>query len=194
MLEECGITGANEGKLSELEESYANLYSPGEGPDKALLLLMVLGSGEYDYSSGTFTPSRNGVFWFDLEVIDLDRMYTNFLSGVSALSEGELDFENVREDTSQVGWEEGTGHTTISFEWQGEQHSLEATFYYDWFDVGVADKLNEIIIEHGDGKRLYFADDGGQGCIVFYRTPEWAADFQEETGIVLYERLRQDLA
>lgn len=185
-LERYGVTGTTEQMLDELEESYAR-FSPEAESDKTLLLLSVLGSGNYDYSSRTFTPSHNGVYSFDTEVFDLEKAYTTFLVGVSALDEEELDFENVREDTSQVNWEEGSGKTTIAFEWQGEQHVLEARVRNDWFDLSVAGELNEIIKKHESGKQLYFTDDGYQGCIVFYRTQEWAKRFQEETGIDLHD-------
>ena len=53
-------------------------------------------------------PAANGVYSFDMEVLCEDTMYTEFLRSVSALSKGELVFENIEEDTSAVNWEEGT--------------------------------------------------------------------------------------
>lgn len=97
-------------------------------------------------------------------------------------------FKNITEDTSGVDWDNGTGKRTVSFEWNGCTYTLEATFEHDWFDFNVAAGLNRIIIENGNGKRLYFTGDGYQECIVFYRDSEWADAFQKETGMVLSEK------
>ena len=112
-------------------------------------------------------------------------MYTDFLLGVSSLDKEELDFQNLTEDTSQVNWEEGPGKRTVSFTWNGKSYSLEAEMHNDWFDAGVANELGKIIKENSKDKQLFFADDGYQECIVFYRDKEWADNFQKETGLVL---------
>ena len=114
-------------------------------------------------------------------------MYTDFLTGISSLDKEELDFKNIQEDTSQMNWEEGTGKRTVTFEWKNKQFTLEAAVEDDWFDLNVANELNEIIKKSGNGKQLYFTGDGYQECIVFYRDPEWAKSFQTETGLELVE-------
>lgn len=76
-----GITGQ---LIHELETSYHTM--PIEIKlNKTAMLLSALGSGIYDHSEGTWQPGTNGVYSFDVEVYDLDHMYTHFLSGVSAL-------------------------------------------------------------------------------------------------------------
>ena len=64
-----------------------------------------------------------------LEFFNVEKMYTDFLTGVSSLDEEELDFKNIQEDTRQVNWEEGTGKRTVSFEWKHRQFTLEAEVY-----------------------------------------------------------------
>ena len=59
----------------------------------------------------------------------------------------------------------------------------------DWFDCGVANQLNQIIMEQQEGKRLYFGSDGYQNIYVFYRDAEWAVAFTEATGMQLAETL-----
>lgn len=114
-------------------------------------------------------------------------MYTDFLTGVSSLDKEELDFKNIQEDTSQVNWEEGTGKRTVTFEWKDKQFTLEAVVVDDWFDENVANELNKIIKEYGNEKQLFFASDGYQEGIVFYRDKKWADAFQMETGLELVE-------
>lgn len=149
------------------------------------MLLSALGSGTYDHSEGTWQPGTNGVYSFDVEVYDLDHMYTHFLSGVSALDKEELDFKNIQEDTSGIDWEEGTGTRTVTFEWNGKTFCIEAAGMNDWFDMNAANALNQILIENGNGKRLFFTDDGYQECIIFYRDADWADSFRKETGLAL---------
>lgn len=186
VLEKFEIGGITEQLIDELEESYSKM-PPEIELNKTAMLLSILGQGDYDYSEGTWQPYTNGVYSFDVEVFDIEKMYTNFLIGVSALDKEELDFKNIQEDTGNVNWDEGTGKRTVTFEWNEKTFCLEAEAMYDWFDLNVAKDLNEIIMENGNDKRLYFTDDGYQECIIFYRDAEWASAFQKETGLVFSE-------
>lgn len=189
VLEGLGITGCSDELISELEAieaEYADYYSAARtSSDRVLNLLCWIGMGEYDDQTWEWTPCDGGVYWFDAEVFRLDTMYTDFLRGVAAASCGELVFTDIQEDTSQVNWEQGTGKQSVSFCWNGERYTLEADVMNDWFDLEVIADLQEILNTRDDGKQLYFAFDGGQGFLVFYRDRPWAADFQAVTGIHL---------
>lgn len=181
-----GIQGTTAQMIEDLEQDYKSL-PPEVELNKAAMLLTVLGQGDYDFESMTWTPYENGVYTFDVEVFNVEKMYTDFLTGVSSLDKEELDFKNIQEDTSQVNWEEGTGKRTVTFEWKNRQFTLEAEVVDDWFDVSVANELNKIIKEYGNEKQLFFTSDGYQEGIVFYRDKEWADGFQLETGLGLVE-------
>lgn len=181
-----GIEGTTAQMIEDLEQRYEEL-PPEIEFNKAADLLTALGQGDFDYENMSWSPSENGVYTFDVEVFNVDKMYTDFLVGVSALDKEDLDFKNIEEDTSQVNWEEGTGKRTVTFEWKNKQFTLEATVENDWFDVNVANELNRIIKEYGDEKQLFFTSDGYQEGIVFYRDQEWADGFQTETGLELVE-------
>ena len=186
IFEKYGIQGITPELIEKMEKWYLEM-PPEVIIDKAADLLTVLGDGEYDFENMTWTPDENGVYAFDAEVFNVDKMYTDFLTGISSLDKEELDFKNIQEDTSQMNWEEGTGKRTVTFEWKNKQFTLEAAVEDDWFDLNVANELNEIIKKYGNGKQLYFTGDGYQECIVFYRDPEWAKSFQTETGLELVE-------
>nr|WP_317378815.1 hypothetical protein [uncultured Faecalimonas sp.] len=186
IFEKYGIEGMTTQMVEDLEQDYEKL-PPEVEFNKAAALLTVLGQGEFDYEDMSWIPYENGVYTFDVEVFNVDKMYTDFLTGVSALDREELDFRKIEEDTSQVNWEEGTGKRTVTFEWKNKQFTLEAAVEDDWFDVNVANELNKIIKEYGEGKQLFFTSDGYQEGIVFYRDPEWADGFQRETGLELVE-------
>jgi len=170
--------------IDELEEFSisTDYYAYGDGYSKVMDLLCYAGYGSYDETTWEWTPSNCGVYWFDMEVWNLDSMYSDFLRGVSALNPQELDFTNIQEDISKVNWEEGSGVQSASFDWNGQTYFLGGHVNYDWFDTQAADDLNRII--HAQtGKNLYFAYDGGQGFLVFYGTSEWAKEFKSVTDV-----------
>lgn len=183
-LKNFEITGITDELIQSLESDYVQL-PPDVEFDKTANLLTAVGAGTFDAATGTWTPTTNGVYCFDIEIYNLDTMYTDFLLGVSSLDKEKLNFQNITEDTSQVNWEEGTGKRIVSFTWNGKSYSLEAEMHNDWFDAGVANELGKIIKENSKDKQLFFADDGYQECIVFYRDKEWADNFQKETGLAL---------
>lgn len=184
-LEDLGITGCSEEMIAYLEQATKDFpsYYQNAG-NRTMSLLCCIGGGEYDEITWEWIPSQNGVYWFDAEVFDIEAMYSNFLTGVSAL-DSDLDFQITREWTENVNWNTGTGDQFVHFFWNGKEYTLHGKLDYDWFDFDVAEDLNEIIQDAGTGKQLYFSVDGGQGILVFYRDAQWAAEFQRKTGIAL---------
>lgn len=185
MLEELGVTGDPE-MIAELEadlKEYPELYYDNES--RILDVLYCMGCGTYDYDTWEWTPATGGVYSFDLECVDLDTMYSDYLRGVSAL-DPELDFKNITEDLSEANYEINKGKQSANFTWDGTSYRITGKLDYDWFDVGAADDLKNIIKDRDTGKQLYFASGYGS-IIVFYRDAAWAKQFESTTGIKLYE-------
>ncbi len=124
-------------------------------------------------------------FCFDMECMDLDNMYTIFVNSVAEIAGDDLVFTDIKEDTSKVDYESGTGTQTISFRCNGTPYQYDATVYYDWFDVGMLTFMNDAISEQSSDKHLYVTSDGYQECIVFCRTQDWVARLKKSTGIIL---------
>ena len=187
-LAPLGIT-ISERTIRELEEydaEYAaeygeDFYADGYG-SKISDLLYWEGSGIYDEETWEWTPSTSGIYWFDSEVMNVDSIYTDFLTGVSAMNP-DLSFSSIREDYSKVDLEAGTGTVIFSFDWQGRTYRMEAAYNYDWFDTAVLDEMCSIIESDGTEKRLYYAFDGGQGFFLYYGTPDCADTFEQITDI-----------
>ena len=79
-------------------------FSRGEQPwDFPLLLLDILGWGDYDYDTGEWTPTSNDVYAFDAEIFDIGWMYTLFLQGIAAIVPG-FDCTEVTEEIDE--WDE----------------------------------------------------------------------------------------
>lgn len=189
-LEPMGIH-IDEETITELEEFYASYDFEfyGSGYSKTLDLLCYAGYGTIDENTWEWTPSDSGVYWFDMEVWDINAMYSDFLRGVSALDPEELDFANIQEDLSRVNWDTGSGTQSASFDWNGQTFCIGGQVDYDWFDPQAGDDLSKIVAAQ-TGKQLYFAYDEGQGFLVFYGTQEWAKQFKAMTGINLTSSMR----
>ena len=157
--------------------------------DKTLLMLAEIGWGDYDYDSWEWTPSESGVYCFDMEVFDIECAYTDFLRGVSAASGGQLQFDNINEDLSEVDWDRGTGSRSVTFDFGGQTHIINTKEMNDWFDLTFADKVNDIIMEYGSGSRLWFTSNGWQEIFVFCGDEAWMEEFEEKTGCRLYDKL-----
>lgn len=120
--------------------------------DKTACLLSSLGRGTFHFHTGDWEPPQNGVYSFDMEGYNIEKMVTHFLLGVSAIGGDELVFTGIQEDTDGVDWEEGAGTRTVRFDWKGKTYPLAAKAMTDWFDPAVANKLNQIILAEGTGK------------------------------------------
>jgi len=119
-----------------------------------------------------------------MEAWEVSMMYTDFLTGVAAMSGGELEFTDIVEEDSNVNWEEGTGTKTVSFTFRGERYSLEAEMFYDWFDTGFLDEFARIVNGSGEEKKLWYLTDY-QLVNVFYQDDDWARQFRKQTGYSL---------
>lgn len=186
-LEALGIGGIDGETVEGLQKEWDALPEEyRQYSDKTLDLLTALGYGSYDPETWEWLPSSSDVYAFDMEALNVDSMYTDFLRGVAALGGGELDFTDFEENLDQVNWEQGTGKRSVSFTWNGERFQLNAKMMNDWFDVSVLDDLNGIIAPRCGGKQLYFAYDGGQMILVFYCDQAWAGSFEDMTGLPLW--------
>lgn len=154
-----------------LEDSPINLVSG--------TIFNYLGSKEYLVSKGVASSQLDKIYSFDMEVMDIERMYSIFLNQVMALSKGELVFSDISEDLSAVDLENGTGTFVVRFVYKGKSYEYPAKFYYDWFDPEIVLFVNQVLEEHGNEKRLYGMSDGYQALILFYATEEWATAFNQ---------------
>lgn len=189
-LKTLGIEGITDDMVTGLQKAWDE--SPEEYRmyvDKTANLLTELGFGTYDPETWEWSPSSTNVYAFDMEVLNLDTMYEDFLRGVAALGDGDLEFSNIEENLDKVDWDNGTGSRSVKFEWRGMNCHLGAEVMNDWFDLSVADDLNSLLAAHCDGKQLYFGSDGYQIVYVFYCDAEWAEAFVATTGMQLAERL-----
>lgn len=148
------------------------------------MLLSWWGYGEYD-DNWNWVPTSDQVYAFDCEVFNMSAMYTEFMNGVIAISGGEFAITDIEEDTSQVDYDKNEGKQILSFKYNGKPYTFEAEFYGDWLDCDVVGFMNDVFAAEGNPKRLLATDDGGQGCILFYNTPEWGKELEELTGMEL---------
>lgn len=148
------------------------------------LILNYLGVGKYDFEKNTWTPSSEDVYSFDMEVFDINTMYTNFFKGIMQITKGDIDITDIKEDLSQIDFEKGTGLHIVYFKYNGIPYEYQAKSYYDWFDHNIISFMNQVLHEHNIEKSLFMASDGWQNCILFYNTEQWAKKLKETTDIL----------
>ncbi len=152
---------------------------------KAFDLLCWEGSGVYAEGSWDWIPSTSGVYYVEAEVVNVDSIYTDFLTGLSAMHP-ELNFTNISEDYSAADLEAGTGTVAISFEWNGSVYELEALYDYDWFDFDILSEVSAIIAAGGHDHQLYGYYDM-YGCLLYYGNEENVKALERLTGYTLDE-------
>ena len=149
-------------------------------------LLTELGAPSYD-ENWKVTGYSDEVFWFDFEGWDIGTDYIEVLEGMRALAKGGIldGVANIRENTDAVDWEKGTGMVEVMLEWQGQTRVWQMDMYYDWIDGEVLGIFNSLLEQAGEKERFYATGDNGQGALVFYGDPVWAAEFEKATGLAL---------
>ena len=125
------------------------------------------------------------IYAFDMEMPEIQQMYTVFLEGISRIVGEDLEFTDIEEEISEEELEAGTGTMTVRFCCNGKSYEYEARYNNDWFDAGMLAFLNQVIEEQDTGRSLYVTGDGYQECIVFYRTEEWAERYRQLLGMEL---------
>ena len=167
----------------EYEEEYGKeYYRDNPYASKIIDLLYWEGSGITEYETYQWTPSRSGIFWFDVEVMFVDTMYTDLLTGIAAMDE-ELILSEMHEDHSSVDPEYGTGTVSVSFMLNGRQAELSANYDYDWLDTDVLCEIGHLLAEDVLDKDLFFAFDEGQGFYLYYGCRENVAPLNRKTGL-----------
>ena len=167
---------------AEYAMEYGDYYKHNPQASKVLDMLYWEGAGIYDSETGLWTPSSSGIYWFDMEVFDVSRMYTDFLMGVDAMDEA-LTFSGITEDYSSVNWETGTGIATVSFDYCGKTYHINASFDQDWFDPLVLTHVARILDQDTAPEKLWFTYDG-QALFLYYGTPEQAEILAKKTGTI----------
>lgn len=144
--------------------------------------LAVYGEGEEGNGLGGVD-----MFWFDFEGWDISTDYIMVLEGMKDLASGSIldGIGDIREDMADVDWERGTGKVRVLLEWDGQEYSWRMDMDNDWIDAEVLGIYNGLLRKEDVPERFYVTGDGGQGAIVFFCGQEWAARFEDSTGLEL---------
>lgn len=182
-------------ELNDYDAQYAaehgEYYAQNLRASKVADLLYWEGCGVYDEETWEWTPSQSGVYWFDLEVMDITSMYTLFLTGVDAMDE-ELSFPNITEVHSQADPESGKGIVTVSFDYLDQTYTINARYNYDWFDTDVLREVATILNSDEDPSDLWYSFDG-QGVLLYYGTQEEARALEQKTGLYFLDPVNNQL-
>lgn len=165
------------------QEIYERAAQRGRGfaQTNAQALLLACAA---DYQGGRWTPASADVYVFDAEVIDIDRMYTDFFAGIQAIIPDIL-FEDVAEDLSGMT-EEMTepedwsspptdGVRTVTFCCGVNEYSFTLESWGDFMNPAIVEHVNSVLENENCPGRLYsvFPDDD-QMVALIYGTAERA--------------------
>lgn len=157
-------------------------YRDNSSASKVQDLLYWEGSGQTDPDTMEWIPSVSGIYWMDMEVWNVASIYTDFLTGLDAMTD-DITISNIREEYADADLEIGTGSVSVSFVLNGESQVLEAWYNFDWFDMEFVLQLGSILEADGDPENLYVSDDGGQGLYFFYGNEETVKLLSKLTGL-----------
>ncbi len=170
--------------MAEVKEFYESLTPKIENEVELdyIDFLSSIGVGYYDYDANNWTPTSKQVYSFDMEIFDISSMYTNFMKGVIAISDGEFEITALDEYMDEADFvDDDTGFLTLLFKYNENSYTFKGRFHHDWIDLSIIDFMNDVFEKENNPKRLLFTLDHGQGCIIFYNTIEWAKQFAEKT-------------
>lgn len=177
---------AQENRLDFLSDSRTQILNllcwEGQGRYEKNVFHETFFAQAYDW---TWTPSTSGVYWFDLEVMNISAIYSDFLQGVSAMDDS-LTFTNVEEDYSNTDIFKGSGEIGLSFDYLGEHYTFSAQYNGDWFDTDMLYHLGRILAADEDPKDLWMTLDG-QGVLLYYGTEESKDLLVKKTGIDFFD-------
>lgn len=132
-----------------------------------------------------WTPSSSQVYAFDMEILDVANMYSDFFKGITAINNNEFEITDIEEDMGLGSEDLGIGIRNVTFRYNGTSYQFHAKAMYDWFDGSIIGYMNKVFKKENNPNRLYYMTDGYQELIVFYCSDEWAADFTAATGFTL---------
>lgn len=187
-LAQIGITISDQaiGELQAYDTEYyaeygSDYYEDNPTASKIYDLLYWESAGFYDEYTWDWTPSTSGVYYFETEVWNVDRIYSDFFLGLTAMH-SELDFTGVTEDYSHADLEAGTGNVTVSFFFGGKQYTLTEEYDYDWFDMTIVYEIGDILaLDDSENELFYYYD--GLSCMLYYGTEAQAEQLAEMTGL-----------
>ncbi len=191
LLRKLGIGDITDEIVRQVEGGLSNMPKEVRASmNAAAMLLSAAGGGKFDFDEGSWEPSASTVYSFDMEVFDVENMYTNFLRGIQAISGGEFEITDIQEDNGRVNWNLGAGQKQVSFRYNGNSCCFKPKVHNDWFDMRMLDYMNDVLTREQNPKRFFFMSDGYQGIIIFYGTSDWAEQFSKASGIRLSAAVR----
>lgn len=175
-LEVFGVTGLSEGYLADLDALNLPVFLTGENKLKSLLC--TIGLGNYNTDTQSWDPPTGGVLLLSYSSYAADGMYIELLNNLSSMTGSELAITNIQETRS-----ENEGYVRVDFLLNGSPHSADLVYYGELIDREILNILNQLLSD--SGKQLYFTDNDGYSCFVFYGNCAWAEAFSNRTGLSL---------
>ena len=140
--------------------------------EQASELLTFLGMGRFDDETFRCEPISDQVYAFDDEVMWVDTMYEDFLTGVSGIIP-DIQIAGIQEYLTEMT-RDGGGRRTVFFTCDGQVFHYTLTSWSDWLNLDIVARLNDTLAELGYEGRLHIVSMEDQIVTLIYGTDDWA--------------------
>lgn len=186
-LEEIGI------KISDkVFETVADMNDLGSRltPDGAAYDLVVFeGAGEFDEETGVWSANSSVIYAFEIEIADVDRMYTQYFQGLNTIIPG-APFTAIEEDLSEMTDEMSyvndpallptNGKRSVAFLCNGTAYRITLDSLGDWFNVEMLGFTNEVLKKEGFPGKLHILCKGYDLMVILlYNAKEKVSALQD---------------
>lgn len=119
-------------------------------------------ASEHEDCYGIWKHNCNDIFLLDTECIEDNGAYINILEKFKWLAKDAFDISNIKDSVDfdlNKAW--------VSFDFHGTEYRWNLKLNDDWLDVGLVDKINDLIIKSGSIKRFYTYSPDQNLLVVF---------------------------
>jgi len=124
------------------------------------------------------TPFTNQCWFFNLECVEGNGVYVNIMQNISRISNGELQFENLKDHVDfrkREAW--------ISFDCNGEACKWDLKVDDDWADGEIFEMVQGLAEKYNTTKRFTYFDSGGSTFVLGYHSHEELKKLIKLTGL-----------
>ena len=157
-----------EAGLGIIHDEAAALDALNGYPSDLLEDLVEGGENEFLFYAVQFTDA----FYLDLEGFG----YEDLFRQIQDISDGELVFEDIREDIPEETLESGEGTGEVYFKCNGKEYHYTVNVYYDWLDYKIVSYLNTILEAKKMDKRI-IRFGGMNGNLLTFKKPDFCEKF-----------------
>jgi hypothetical protein len=108
------------------------------------------------------------VYWFDIELENLNDPYAEFVRKLSEISHGIFEPTKLSDNFNEAP----KSGVTVRFSFNNKDYSKTLQIQDDWIDTDIFDVVKQVVTENNLDGQFYELYEGGQGGIIIFLTPK----------------------